>query len=111
VRVHQRQAHHPWLRQPDQGVVNRAVAVRVEPAHDIADHAGALDVRAVGPQSHLVHLVEDPALHRLEAVAGVRERALVDNRVGVLKVAAPHLLCDVDVDDVLFEIRRRGRGC
>src|SRR5213596_3577126 len=37
----------PWsLRYPDQGVVDRRVAVRVEVAHHLADDAGALDVAA-----------------------------------------------------------------
>src|SRR5262249_50087953 len=55
-------------------------------------------------QAHLVHLVQDPALHRLQAVPRVGERALVDDAVGVLEVAAAHLLGDVDVDDIFFEI-------
>src|SRR5215469_3767266 len=95
------------MRHPDQSVVDGGVAVRVQPAHHLADYARALDVAAVGPQAHLVHLVQDPALHRLEAVSGVGYRALVDDGVGVLEVAAAHLLGDVDVDDVLFEILGR----
>ena len=75
VAVDDRQPHRPGLRHPDQGVVDRAVAVRVEPAHDLADDAGALHVPAVGAQAHVGHRVEDPALHRLEAVAGVGQRA------------------------------------
>ena len=59
VAVHQRQPHGPRLGEPDEGVVDRAVAVRVQAAHDVADDAGALDVPAVGPQAHRVHLVED----------------------------------------------------
>ena len=110
VPVHQWQAHRERLRHPDQRVVDGAVAVRVQPPHDLADHAGTLDVAAVGAQPHFAHLVEDPALHRLQAVPGVRQRALVDDRVGIFEVAAPHLLGDVNVEDVLFEILR-GRGC
>ena len=100
VPVDERQPHRPWLSQPDQGIVDRAVAVRVQAAHDVAHDAGALDVAAVRAQPHLVHLVEDAPLYRLEAVA-VRERAGVDDAVGVLQVGAAHLLGDVDVDDVL----------
>ena len=104
VAVDHRQPHRPRLGQPHQGVVDRAVAVRVQPAHDLADDAGALDVAAVGPQPHVVHRVEDPALHRLEPVAGVRQRAGVDDRVGVLQERGPHLVADVDVEDVLLEV-------
>ena len=61
---------------------------------------------AVGTQAHVVHRVEDPALHRLEAVAGVGQGAGVDDRVGVLQEAGAHLVADVDVDDVLLEVLR-----
>src|SRR5690606_5921088 len=87
-------------------VVDGAVAVRVQLAHDLADDAGALDVPAVGAEPHLVHRVQDPALDGLQPVAGVGEGPLVDHRVGVLEEAAAHLLGDVDVDDVLLEVRR-----
>jgi hypothetical protein len=56
-----------------------------------------------------VHAVEDAALDRLQAVAGVREGPGVDDRVGVLEEAGPHLVADVDVDDVFFELL--GRWC
>src|SRR6202012_3179930 len=108
--VYQRQAHGPGLGQPHQGVVDRAVAVRVQAGHDVADPAGALDVGRGGAQAHLVHLVQDAPLDGLQAVTGVREGARVDDAVGVLQVGAAHLLGDVDVDDVLFEVFR-GRGC
>jgi len=78
--------------------------VRVQAAHDVADHASALDVSRVGPQAHLVHLEEDSSLNGLQAIAGVGQRAGVDDAVGVLQVGAAHLLGDVDVDDVLFEL-------
>ena len=104
VPVDHREPHRPRLRQAHQGVVDRAVAVRVQAAHDLADDAGALDVAAVGTQPHVVHRVEDPALDRLEPVAGVRQRAGVDDGVGVLEERGPHLVPDVDVEDVLLEV-------
>src|SRR5580704_14854484 len=61
-------------------------------------------------QAHLVHLVQDPALHRLEAVPRVGERALVDGAIRVFEIAGAHLLGDVDVDDIFFEIFRRRGG-
>ena len=110
VAVDEREPHRPRLGQPDQGVVDGGVTMGVQTAHDVADHAGALDVASVGAQAHLVHLVQDAALDRLEAVAGVGEGAGVDDAVGVLKVRAAHLLGHVDVDDVLFELFRRRCG-
>ena len=119
VAVDQRQAHRERLRHAHQGVVDRRVAVRVQLAHDLADDAGALHVAAVGAQAHLVHLVDDAAVHRLQAVAGVGQGARVDDRVRVLEEGALHLVDDVDVEDALLEVvGRRGlraaaghRGC
>ncbi len=109
VPVHQRQPHRPGLRHPGQRVVDGRVAVRVQAAHDLADHAGALHVGPVRAQAHLVHLVQDPPLDRLQAVPRVGQRPGVDDAVGVFEVTAAHLLGDVDVDDVLFEFFG-GRG-
>ena len=85
VPVDHRQAQGERLRHADQGVVDRRVAVRMQPAHDLADDARALDVPAVGPQAHLRHLEQDAPLHRLQPVAGIRQRPGVDDRVGVLE--------------------------
>ena len=101
VPVDERHAHREVLREPHEGVVDRRVAVRVQPSHDVADDACALDVTAIGAQAHLAHLVQDAALHRLEPVAGVGEGARVDDRVGVLEERALHLDGDVDVVDAL----------
>ena len=104
VPVDQRDPHRERLGLADQGVVDRGVAVRVELAHDVADDAGALDVAALRPQAHLGHLEQDPALDRLQAVAGIGQRAGVDHRVGVLEERPLHLLRDVDVEDALGEV-------
>jgi hypothetical protein len=112
VPVDERDAHRERLRHPHERVVDRAVTVRVQLAHDVADDPPALHVTAVGPQAHVVHRVQDPALHRLQAVARVGEGTRVDDRVRVLEERALHLLLDVDVDDALGEVlgRRRRRG-
>src|SRR5882757_7088426 len=110
VAVDERQALREGLRHPHHRVVDRRVAVRVQLAHHLADDPGALDVAAVGAQPHLVHLVDDAAVHRLHAVAGVGQRARVDHRVGVLKERALHLVHDVDVEDALLEVVVGWRG-
>ena len=104
VPVDRGQPHRPRLRQPHEGVVDGAVAVGVQPAHHLADDAGALDVAAVGSQAHVGHRVEDPPLDGLQPVAGVGERARVDDRVGVLEEGGPHLVAHVGLDDVLDEV-------
>ena len=46
------------------------------------------------PEAHLVHGVEDAALHRLEAVADVGQRASDDDAHGVVEVGLAHLVLD-----------------
>ena len=105
--VDERQPHGEGLGHPHQGVIDRLVAVRVVFAHDVADDPRGFDVAAIGPQAQLVHAVENSALHRLEPVAGIGQRAGVDDRHGVFEEGIAHLLADIDVDD-LAVIRGRG---
>ena len=49
VAVDERVAHRELLDHTDQGVVDGRVAMGVVGTHDLADHLGALGVRAVGP--------------------------------------------------------------
>ncbi len=108
VAVQQRQPQRPRLDEPHERVVDGAVAVRVQLAHDLADGTGALDVRAVVPQPHVVHRVEDAPLHGLEPVTRVGQRPGVDHGVGVLEEAGAHLVADVGVEDVLLEVHGLG---
>ena len=62
VPVDQRAASGEVLRHAHHGVVDRGVAVRVQLAHDLAHHAGALHVAAVRAQAHLAHHVQDAPL-------------------------------------------------
>src|SRR5690606_9125677 len=105
VPVDQRQAQVEALCQADEGVVDRGVAGRVQLAHDVAHDAGGLHVAAVGTQPHLAHLVDDAPLDGLEAVAGVRQGARIDDGVRVLQERRLHLLGDVDVCDVTCRVR------
>ena len=106
VTVHEGQTQREGLGEAHHGVVDGGVAVRVELTHDLTGHAGALDVAFIGAQAHLLHHVEDAALHGLEAVAGVGEGARINHRVGVLQEAGFHLGGYVDVDDILYHIHR-----
>ena len=56
-------------------------------AHHVADDLRALAVLGVRREILLPHRVEDAALHRLQAVAHVRERARGDDRQCVIEVA------------------------
>ena len=70
--VDERQTHHPILREADERVVNRPVAVRVVPAHDVADDLRALRRLAVEREVRVVvHREQNAAVNRLQAVADV----------------------------------------
>ena len=100
VAVDKRDAHDKGLSHAHQRVVDGGVGVRVQLAHDIADNARGLDVGAVGAQPHFRHLVENAALDGLEAVASIRQRAGVDDRVRVFEERRLHFLGDIDIDDL-----------
>ena len=108
--VDQRVAHRPGLGQPHEGVVDRAVAVRVVVAHHLADHARALDVRAVGTEAVLPHRVQDAPVHRLEPVLDQRQSATDDHAHRVVDVRALHLLLDVDRLDPVAAAGGGGRA-
>ena len=112
--VDQRQAHGEVLRHAHHRVVDRGVAVGVVLAHHVADHAGRLARRLVGRVAGLVHGEEDAAVHRLQAVAHVGQRAGDDHAHGVIEVGALHLLLDRDRRYVVV-LRRcgvaHGRWC
>ncbi len=87
------------LRHPHQGVVDRRVAVRVVLAHHLADDEGALAVGAGRLQADVVHRVEHPPVHRLEAVADVGQRPADDHAHRVIEVRRAHLLLELALLD------------
>ena len=100
VAVDERVPQREVLRHAGQRVVDRLVAVRVVLAHHFADRVRALAVLTVGAHPLGVHAVEDPALHRLQTVARVGQRARRDDRHRVVQEGAFHLLLDLDRFDV-----------
>ena len=63
VSVHEREVDREILREADERVVHGSVAVRVEFTEHVADDTGALAVRLVVVQPHLVHCVHDSAVY------------------------------------------------
>ncbi len=76
--VDQRIALREILREAHQRVIDRLVAVRMKFADDVADDAGALLEGGAGIEAQLPHRKQHPAMHRLETVARVRQRAMHD---------------------------------
>ena len=97
--VDQQGPQRPGLRHAHHRVVDRLAAVRVVLAHHVADDSGRLAVGPVPVVAGLLHRVEDAAVHRLQAIAHVGQRASHDHAHRVIEVGAPHLLFDGDRDD------------
>ena len=95
--VDQRVAHGELLGHAHHGVIDSAVAVGVIFTQHFADETGALAMRRIRPQAHVVHGIEDAPVDRLEAVAGVGQGAGDDDAHGVIQVGVTHLLVDVNV--------------
>src|SRR4029079_11925840 len=75
------------LRETNERVVDRLVAVRMELADDVADDAGAFLEGRPWVETQQLHGVQQPSMNRLESVARVRERAAGDGRERVLQIA------------------------
>ena len=107
--VDQRVAQREVLRHAHQRVVDRRVAVRVVLAHHVADDARALHVRPVPDDVGLVHREQHAAMHRLQAVADVRQRPPDDHAHRVIEVGMPHFGFEADRQGFFGELLH-GRG-
>ena len=92
--VDERVTQREVLNHPDQRVVNRGVAMRMVLAQDIANHGRRFLIGTAGYQAQLVHRVKNPAVHRLETVAHIGERARHDDTHRVVDERLLHLLFD-----------------
>ncbi len=97
--VDQRIALREILRQAHQRVIDRDVAMRVEFADDVAHHARAFLVARFGIELELAHGVEDAAMHRLQPVAHVGQRARHDGGERVGEIALAQRLGEIHVAD------------
>jgi len=64
--------------------------------HHVTDDTGGFFVGLVRREAVFIHRVEDAAVHRLQAVAHVRQGAADDDRHRIGEIALPHLLFDGD---------------
>ena len=55
-----------------------------------------LRVAPPGAKAHLLHGVENAAMHRLQSVADVGQGAADDHRQGIVEIRPLHLLFNVD---------------
>ena len=75
--------------------------MRVVGLHDLADERGGLAETLVGAEAGLKSSVEDAAVHRLEPIAHIRERAGNDDRHRVLEERVLNLFAEIDVFDAV----------
>src|SRR5690606_631786 len=85
----------------------RLVAVRMVLADHVTDDTRRLVIGLVAVRAEFVHGVQHAPVHRLQAIADVRQRAPHDHAHRVIQVAAPHFVVEVDRDDFLREIGHR----
>ena len=85
--VDQRIALGKILSEAHQRVVHRLIAVRMELADDVADHARAFLERSAGVEAQQLHGIQQPPVNRLEPVARIREGTAGDGGERVLQIA------------------------
>ena len=85
--VDQRVARSEILGQAHQSVIDRLVAMGMELADDIADHAGGFLEARAGVEAELAHGIEQPAMHRLQPVAHIGQGARHDGGEGIGEIA------------------------
>ena len=101
--VDQRIALREILRETHQRVIDRQLAMRMELADHVADHPGAFLVAGGGVEAKLLHRVQDAAVHRLEPVAHIRQRARHDRRQRIGEIALAERIGEIDVADLAGE--------
>ena len=99
MRIDQQVPQAEVLAHAHECVVHSGVAVGVVAGDHITDHGGAFHMAPVVAVPVRGHRPEDPAMHRLEAVAHVRQSARHDDRHGVVQEGLLHLGLDLDVLD------------
>ena len=99
--IDERIAGRKILTQAHQRAVHGGIAVRVIFAQNVADDTRALAVRLIRRHAELVHRVEDAAVHRLEAIAHIRQRAGDDDRHRIRNERFFHLVLKVNRADAL----------
>ena len=99
--VYQHVAHGKGLGHTDDGVVHRRVAVGMVLTDHVTHDTGRLLVALVPVVVELVHREQHPPVHRLEAIAHIRECAAHDHAHGVIEVGLLELVLDVDGNNFL----------
>ena len=92
VTVHQHLPLFEILCHHDECIIDGTVAVRMILTHGIADNTCGFPVSPVIVGAELHHVVQHPPLHRLQAVADIRQRSGDDDAHRVVDVGFLHQL-------------------
>jgi hypothetical protein len=106
--VHQHVTHGEGLGHADDGVVDRRIAVRVVLADHVTDHAGGFLVGLVPLVAEHVHGEQDPAVHRLQTVPNIGQRAPDDDAHRVVQVGLAHFVFEVYLQYFFGEFSHTG---
>ena len=94
--IDQRHAHRPILRHTGKRIVNRAVAMRVIVAHDVADNLCRFAIWSASDKAAFLACEQYAAVNGLQAVTHVRQGAGYNDRHRIIEVARLHFIDDVD---------------
>ena len=97
--IHQRVSHGPLLCHAHECEIYGAVAVGVELTEHFTHDTCTLLVWSAVQVAHLLHAEEDAPVHRLESVSHIGQCACHYHAHGVVDVALPHLVLDVNFDN------------
>ena len=73
-------------------------------SEDLARNLGALPRRAIVVKPQLMHSVKNAPMHGLQAIANIGQRAADDDGHRVVEIRPPHLVFDVDGDQVFATV-------
>ena len=88
------------VRLPHQGVIDRLIAMGMKLADNVADDTGAFLEGGAGIEPQQPHRIEQPPVHRLEAVARVGQGAMHDGGERIGEIALLQRLAQADLLDV-----------
>ena len=93
--IHEQGAHGKILRHACHGFIDRRVAVRVIFTEHFTHDTGGFFVGRVGADAHVVHRIQDAALHRFESIARIGQGARHDHRHGVIEIRLLHFIINI----------------
>ena len=83
--------------------------MRVELTHHVTDDTGAFRIGLIGIKTQQSHCVHDAAMHRLQAVAHIRQRTMHDRGQRISEVTLLKGRFEIDPLNVFFAVIRRNQ--